>query len=263
MDNRVESQTLRKAALGIGCVAGLIALASTVCCWIAPFSLISDGRGGYSQNPLKDRALVAGLLAALVESILGSFGKGKSRVAVVLSGPLLIISSLLGCWTAIRSCNETASTQIPIPDERASHLSGNYSFEEKTMISSSPRLMRFASLAFCAMFATSVVAQQAVPATPAPAPTGTPTDSTAPTTAVSLPTGTMNKSDLKSQRKQQKRDEDASKANANAAKARAKMAKSQTRSKVANDKALQAQEKAGQVTQTPPPADTATTAPPQ
>ena len=87
---------MRKAVFAIGCVAGLIALASAVCSWTAPFPLVSDGRGGFSLNPLEDRVLIAGLLSALAASILGAFGKGKSRVAVVLSGPLLIISSLLG-----------------------------------------------------------------------------------------------------------------------------------------------------------------------
>jgi hypothetical protein len=96
MSKRVERQTLRKAVFGIGCVAWLIALACAVCSWVAPFPLISDGRGGFSLNPLEDRVLVARLLAALTASILGAFGKGKSRVVVVLSGPLLIVSSLLG-----------------------------------------------------------------------------------------------------------------------------------------------------------------------
>ena len=71
-------QPLRKATFWIGCVALLIALASTVCSWTAPFPLISDGRGGFSLNPLEDRVLLTGLLSALAASILGAFGRGKS-----------------------------------------------------------------------------------------------------------------------------------------------------------------------------------------
>jgi hypothetical protein len=90
------NQTLRKVIFGIGCIAGLIALASAVCSWTAPFPLISDDHGGFSLNPLEDRVFIAGLWSALAASILGAFGKGKSRVAVVLAGLLLIICSLLG-----------------------------------------------------------------------------------------------------------------------------------------------------------------------
>jgi uncharacterized membrane protein len=96
MDNRVDSQTLRKAAFVLGCVAGLVALASAVCSWTAPFPLVPDGRGGFSLNPLEDRVLIGGLIAGIAASVLGAFGKGKSRVAAVLSGPCLIFYSLLG-----------------------------------------------------------------------------------------------------------------------------------------------------------------------
>lgn len=66
------------------------------CSWTAPFPLISDGHGGFSLNPLEDRVFIAGLWSALAASILGASGKGRSRVAVVLSGPLLAVCSLLG-----------------------------------------------------------------------------------------------------------------------------------------------------------------------
>jgi hypothetical protein len=91
-----KHRDLRKAVFRIGCIVGLIALASAVCSWAAPFPLVSDGKGGFSLNPLEGRVLIAGLISAVAASILGAFGKGKSRVVVVLSGPLLIICSLLG-----------------------------------------------------------------------------------------------------------------------------------------------------------------------
>jgi hypothetical protein len=96
MDDRTENQSPRRVIVAIGCIAALIALASTLCSWTAPFPLVSDGQGGFSLNPLEDRVLLAGLLSALAASILGAFAKGKSRLALVLSGPLLAVCSLLG-----------------------------------------------------------------------------------------------------------------------------------------------------------------------
>jgi hypothetical protein len=91
-----ENQSMRRVIFAIGCIAALLALAATVCSWIAPFPLLADGQGGFSLNPLEDRVLLAGLLSALGASILGAFGTGKSRVVIVLSGPLLAFCSLLG-----------------------------------------------------------------------------------------------------------------------------------------------------------------------
>ena len=96
MNERTPKQTWPKVAFGIGYIAAVIAAISAVCSWTAPFPLVSDGHGDLSLNPLEGRVLVAGLCSALVTSILGAFGKGKSRVALVLTGPLLVIGSLLG-----------------------------------------------------------------------------------------------------------------------------------------------------------------------
>jgi hypothetical protein len=96
MDDQTENESLRTVLFTIGCIAALLALASTVCSWTAPFPLVPDGQGGFSLNPLEDRVLIAGLLSATAASSMGAFGKGKSRVAVVLSGPLLAVCSLLG-----------------------------------------------------------------------------------------------------------------------------------------------------------------------
>lgn len=97
MSERTPNQTWRKVAFGIGCIAAVIAGISAVCSWTAPFPLVSDGRGDLSLNPLEGRVLVAGLCSALVTSVLGAFGgKGKSRVTLVLIGPLLVVGSLLG-----------------------------------------------------------------------------------------------------------------------------------------------------------------------
>lgn len=96
MSDTTDNQSSRRVIFAIGCVAALLALASAICSWTAPFSLVPDGQGGYSLNPMEDRVLLAGLLSALATSILGAFGKGRSRLAVVLSGPLLAVCSLLG-----------------------------------------------------------------------------------------------------------------------------------------------------------------------
>jgi hypothetical protein len=96
MNDRTQNQTWRKVIFGIGCVAAVIAIASAVCSWVAPFSLVANARGDLSLNPLEGRVLIAGLWSALATSLLGAFGKGKSRVALVLLGPLLLIGSLLG-----------------------------------------------------------------------------------------------------------------------------------------------------------------------
>jgi hypothetical protein len=105
-----------------------------------------------------------------------------------------------------------------------------------------------AALALCAMIACSALAQQNDSATP-------PMESNAPTTAMSQPQGTMTKDQLKQQRKQQKRNEAAANATAKAARAQAALDKADAKSKHANDQQLQAQEKAGQVTAVPAPAD--------
>jgi len=96
MIDKTESQTWRRVVFGIGCVAAVISLASVVCSWTAPFPLVSDAHGDLSLNPLEDRVLIAGLLSALATVILGAFGKGKSHVALLVLGPLLLIGSLLG-----------------------------------------------------------------------------------------------------------------------------------------------------------------------
>jgi hypothetical protein len=139
----------------------------------------------------------------------------------------------------------------PIPIARHLRVQGIFPRGEVMEIKRlSIKGMRLGALVICGLLASGAIAQETVPATP-PVSSGSPTDSTAPTTATTTPPGTMSKGELKDQRKQQKRDEKAAKENAKAAKASAK-------SKEANDKALQAQEKAGQVTPT-----TTTTAPPQ
>jgi hypothetical protein len=143
------------------------------------------------------------------------------------------------------------------------------------MNSSSTVATRLAMLALCAMFTGGAMAQESAPATPPVVTPGSPTDPTAATTVLTQPPGTMSKDELKNQRRQQKRDEAASRANVKAAKASAALLNADAKSKDANDKALQAQEKAGQVTAvpaapaapeaTPVPAAAApdTTAPPQ
>jgi hypothetical protein len=140
------------------------------------------------------------------------------------------------------------------------------------MKSSSTMATRLAMLALCAMFTGGAMAQEAAPATPPLVTSGSPTDPTAPTTTLAQPPGTMSKSELRDQRRQQKRDEAAARANTKAAKAQASLVHADAKSKDANDKALQAQEKAGQVTAvpavpeaSPAPATAApnTTAPPQ
>lgn len=118
------------------------------------------------------------------------------------------------------------------------------------MKSSSTMAMRLAMLALCAMFTGGAMAQESTPTTP-PLATANPADPTAATTGLSQPYGTMSKSELKAQRQQQKRDEAAARANTRAAKAQASLMHSDAKSKDANDKALQAQEKAGQVTAVP------------
>lgn len=94
MDNE-KIRLVRKIIFAVACVAVLIALGSAICSWTAPFPLVSDGNGGFSLNPLEDRVLSAGLWSALAASILGAFGKGPSRVVVILSGPILVVFSLL------------------------------------------------------------------------------------------------------------------------------------------------------------------------
>lgn len=96
MSDSTQNQTWRTVAFRMGCVAAVLTLASAVCSWAAPFPLVSDSRGDLSLNPLEGRVLIAGLWSALATIVLGAFGKGKGRVALILLGPLLLISSLLG-----------------------------------------------------------------------------------------------------------------------------------------------------------------------
>jgi len=127
------------------------------------------------------------------------------------------------------------------------------------MKSSSTMAMRLAMVALCVMFTGAAMAQEATPTAP-PLVTSNPADPTAPTIALTQPSGTMTKGQIREQRQQQKRDEAAARANTKAAKAQASLVHADAKSKDANDKALQAQEKAGQVTAVPevtPPAPAA------
>src|ERR1700743_2286336 len=96
MIDKTENQTWRRIVFGIGCVTAVISLASAACSWAAPFSLVSDPRGDLSLHPLEGWVLVAGLLSARATVILGAFAKGKSRVVLIVLGPLLLIGGLLG-----------------------------------------------------------------------------------------------------------------------------------------------------------------------
>ncbi len=107
------------------------------------------------------------------------------------------------------------------------------------MIRSTRKGTQLAALALSTMLSATLFAQSS---------STTPVDSTVPTTATSTGPDAMTKGDIKDQRKQQKRDENAANQNAKAAKAAAK-------AKKANDKALQAREKAGQVNTMPSSSD--------
>jgi hypothetical protein len=96
LDLKSDNQSPHTVLFAIGCVAALLAFASAICSWTSPFPLVPDGQGGFSLNPMGDRVLLAGLLSALAASILGAFCKGKLRLTLVLSGPLLAVCSLLG-----------------------------------------------------------------------------------------------------------------------------------------------------------------------
>ena len=96
VDDGARNQRWRVVVFGVGCIAAMIAIASTLCSWTAPFPLVSDGRGDLSLNPLEGKVLVIGLWAAFATSLLGAFGKGKSRVALVSLGPMLAVISLFG-----------------------------------------------------------------------------------------------------------------------------------------------------------------------
>ena len=96
MSDRTRNQTWRAVLFGIGCIPAIIAAASTIFSWTASFPLISDGRGGFSLNPLEGKVLVVGLWSAFATTFLGAFGKGKSRVALISLGPVMAIVSLVG-----------------------------------------------------------------------------------------------------------------------------------------------------------------------
>lgn len=96
LTNRTTDTNWRTVLFGIGVIAALLSTAAGVCSWVDPFPLLSDGQGGYRQNPLEDRVLAAGLLTGLVSMVLGVFGKRVGRVLLIVVGLLLIVFNLLG-----------------------------------------------------------------------------------------------------------------------------------------------------------------------
>lgn len=45
----VSCSAVRTIAFRVGLITSLFCAAASVCCWLDPFPLISDGRGGYSN----------------------------------------------------------------------------------------------------------------------------------------------------------------------------------------------------------------------
>jgi len=89
--------------------------------------------------------------------------------------------------------------------------------------------MRIAALALCATVTSGAMAKQSDSATPTPSSTVEPADPAAARTAMSQPSNTMTKDELKRQPKQQKPDEAAANATTKASRARADVAKGQRR----------------------------------
>jgi hypothetical protein len=60
---------------------------TTLCSWFAPFPLLADGRGGYS-DARNDVLYAVAVILAIVVLVLATFGRRSSRL--LLSGTALI-----------------------------------------------------------------------------------------------------------------------------------------------------------------------------
>ncbi len=86
-----QTRRRRKALFRIGLLTAVLSAALSVCSWIHPFPLLSDGQGGWRMNPLGDWVLFAGLSTGLLTMVLAFFGSRLSRIVLVTGGLLLLI----------------------------------------------------------------------------------------------------------------------------------------------------------------------------
>jgi xanthine/uracil permease len=65
-------------------------------CWDNPFPLIPWGVGGYQTNPWDERVFVGAVSTSLLTVILAVFGRGITRVLLILIGFVVLALSIFG-----------------------------------------------------------------------------------------------------------------------------------------------------------------------
>lgn len=73
-----------------------LAVVGAVGCWENPFPLVHLADGGYMTNPLDEYLLIASACASLLTVVLAAFGRGGSRILMILIGLLLLALAAVG-----------------------------------------------------------------------------------------------------------------------------------------------------------------------
>ncbi len=74
----------------------VLAVVRAVGCWENPFPLVHLADGGYMTNPLDEYLLVASAFVSLLTVVLAAFGRGGSRILMILIGLLLLVLTTFG-----------------------------------------------------------------------------------------------------------------------------------------------------------------------
>lgn len=92
LESRNRSQLSRPRLLSFrgGIVLSVVSVLVTASCWIDPYPLVTTPDGGFSTAWL-DRAWAVAFVAPLISIILALFGRGWSRIMLVLSSGLTLL----------------------------------------------------------------------------------------------------------------------------------------------------------------------------
>jgi|GEM_PF-5031477 len=80
----------------VGVISCVLAAIGTIVCWANPFPLIPWGEGGYQTNSRDEYVFLGSVSTSLLTVILSSFGRGGSRILLILIGLVLLALCVVG-----------------------------------------------------------------------------------------------------------------------------------------------------------------------
>jgi hypothetical protein len=93
-DQTSNSRSYRIILFNCGLAISILSLLVTITCIVDPFPMAHSPSGGES-TPLLDLAYEVAYRGAFLGIILALFGKGRSRILLVLSGTMVLLSALM------------------------------------------------------------------------------------------------------------------------------------------------------------------------